>query len=332
MPDYRTVDINKLKSRPGQVRKEFNDEFIEELTASIRKEGVIVPIIVRAEGRGFEIVAGEQRWRAAKKAGVKEVPVAVVEADEKKVLELAFIENVKRKDLGGWEREEAIARMWESGSYRNLEELATALDYKKEYVQGILTARKLRREEDLPKETSTRLIVATAPADPVTRRAIIEATERGEMPKDIPLVTKLVSITRQAPESARSTIVRAVAEERLELSEVEEIAGVVKSRDEAEDLLKARRALSPKEFKATLSYVKREKEFGRTPVLKEVLKGDVVAWNSALETFRNGYETIQLIRPESLRGISQEYRNELLKIISDLQDRLNRMIRVLEER
>ncbi len=312
------------------MRQEFDDEFIEELAASIRKEGVIVPIIVRREKNGFEIVAGEQRWRAAKRAGVKQVPVAVVEADEKKVLELAFIENVKRKDLGGWEREEAIARMWESGSYPSLEELAKVLDYKKEYVQGILTARKLRHEEKLPKEPSTRLIVATAPADPVTRRAIIDATERGEMPKDIPLVTKLVSITRQAPESARPSIVRAVAEERLSLSEVEEIASVVKNREEAEDLLKARKALSPNEFKSTLSYVKREKEAGRTPVLKEVLKGDVVAWHAAIETFRTGYETIQLIRPESLRGISQEFRKKMLELAFDLQDRLDRIIRVLE--
>jgi ParB family chromosome partitioning protein len=177
MPEYRTVDISQIRSRPTQVRQEFDAEFIEELASSIRREGVIVPIIVRRAKSGFEIVAGEQRWRAAKKAGVKQVPVAVIEADEKRVLELAFVENVKRKDLGGWEREEAIARMWESGSYRSLEDLAKVLDYKKEYVQGILTARRLRKEENLPKGASTRLIVATAPADPATRRAIIDATE-----------------------------------------------------------------------------------------------------------------------------------------------------------
>src|SRR3989304_3911244 len=196
LPEYKNVNIHELRSRPDQVRQEFDAEFIDELASSIRKEGVIVPIIVRREKNGFEIVAGEQRWRAAKKAGIKTVPVAVVEADERKVLELAFIENVKRKDLGGWGREEARARMWESGSYKSLEDLAKVLDYKKDYVQNILTARKLRREEKLPKEASTRLIVATAPADRATRRAIIDATEKGEMPKDIPLVTKLVSIAR----------------------------------------------------------------------------------------------------------------------------------------
>jgi ParB/RepB/Spo0J family partition protein len=331
MPEYRTVDISQIRSRPTQVRQEFDAEFIEELASSIRREGVIVPIIVRRAKSGFEIVAGEQRWRAAKKAGVKQVPVAVIEADEKRVLELAFVENVKRKDLGGWEREEAIARMWESGSYRSLEDLAKVLDYKKEYVQGILTARRLRKEENLPKGASTRLIVATAPADPATRRAIIDATETGEIPKDIPLVTKLVSISRQAPESARQTIVRAVAKEKMELEEAGVFARVVNNREEAEDLLKARKSLSPKEFKATLSYVAREKESGRSPVLREVLKGDVVAWSAVVETFRSGYETLQLIRPESLKGIGKEFRKELLDLVYDLQERLRRMIEALED-
>src|SRR2546430_15078613 len=81
---YQMVPINRLYARSSQVRQEFDEEFIDELATSIKREGVIVPLIVREKKDGFEIIAGEQRWRAAKKAGLKEIPVAGDYADQRK--------------------------------------------------------------------------------------------------------------------------------------------------------------------------------------------------------------------------------------------------------
>src|SRR2546430_17269552 len=108
---YQMVPINRLYARSSQVRQEFDEEFIDELATSIKREGVIVPLIVREKKDGFEIIAGEQRWRAAKKAGLKEIPVAVGEGNPRKVLGPGLAGDFKRKKHGGWEIEEGIARM-----------------------------------------------------------------------------------------------------------------------------------------------------------------------------------------------------------------------------
>ncbi len=93
------VSIHKIFPNPTQPRKQFTDKSIEELSASIAENGVIQPIIVRNTERGFEIVAGERRWRAAQKAGVNEVPVIVKQVNDQQSLELALIENLQREDL-----------------------------------------------------------------------------------------------------------------------------------------------------------------------------------------------------------------------------------------
>lgn len=96
---YITVSIHKIAPNPAQPRKQFTHSSIEELAQSIAENGLIQPIVVRAKGKGYEIVAGERRWRAAQKAGVKEVPVIIKEVDDRQSLELALIENLQREDL-----------------------------------------------------------------------------------------------------------------------------------------------------------------------------------------------------------------------------------------
>lgn len=96
---YITVSIHKIAPNPAQPRKQFTDSSIEELAQSIAENGLIQPIVVRAKGKGYEIVAGERRWRAAQKAGVKEVPIIIKEVDDRQSLELALIENLQREDL-----------------------------------------------------------------------------------------------------------------------------------------------------------------------------------------------------------------------------------------
>ncbi|MGC1695002.1 MAG: ParB/RepB/Spo0J family partition protein [Pseudolabrys sp.] len=98
----RRAPIENLKANPRNPRRAFTEAELNDLTESIRERGIIQPIVVRAirgETDRFEIVAGERRWRAAQRAGLHEVPVAVVEATDAQALEFAIIENVQRADL-----------------------------------------------------------------------------------------------------------------------------------------------------------------------------------------------------------------------------------------
>ena len=97
---YRLLPIYKVEPNPDQPRHDFDEEELEALSESIRIHGIIQPITVRETSSGYyQIIAGERRWRAARLADLSEVPVVVIEADDKKAMELALIENLQRQDL-----------------------------------------------------------------------------------------------------------------------------------------------------------------------------------------------------------------------------------------
>lgn len=93
------VAIDKVNPNPKQPRTHFNETELRELSESIKAHGVLQPLLVRKQGDGFEIIAGERRYQAAKLAGLTEVPVTIKEADDQAVLEMALIENLQRSDL-----------------------------------------------------------------------------------------------------------------------------------------------------------------------------------------------------------------------------------------
>jgi ParB family chromosome partitioning protein len=100
MRSQRRVPIEFIRANPRNPRKLFSEAELEDLSASIRERGIIQPIVVRSRGPdAYEIIAGERRWRAAQRAGLHEVPIVVIEANDGEALELAIIENVQRTDL-----------------------------------------------------------------------------------------------------------------------------------------------------------------------------------------------------------------------------------------
>ncbi len=101
---YRLLPIYKVEPNPDQPRQDFDDEELDALAESIRIHGVIQPLTVREMPNGYyQIIAGERRWRAARMAELSEVPVVVIEADDRKAMELALIENLQRQDLNPME-------------------------------------------------------------------------------------------------------------------------------------------------------------------------------------------------------------------------------------
>ena len=127
---YKMLPIYKVEPNPDQPRRDFDEEELEALSESIAVHGIIQPLTVRETGTGYyQIIAGERRWRAARMANLSEIPVVVIEADDKKAMELALIENLQRQDLNpveealgyqslmaeyGMTQEEAAARVGKS--------------------------------------------------------------------------------------------------------------------------------------------------------------------------------------------------------------------------
>ena len=107
------VDIDLLSPNPRQPRAHIDETHLDELAESIRRNGVIQPILVRPAGDRFEIVAGERRWRAAQRAGLLKVPVVAREIPDEKLLEVALVENVQREDLNPIEEAQAYRRLTE---------------------------------------------------------------------------------------------------------------------------------------------------------------------------------------------------------------------------
>ena len=109
-----SVPIHKVEPNPLQPRKEFDPEALQALADSIAAHGMIQPLTVReVTGGYYQIIAGERRWRAARQAGLQEVPVLIVEADDRKVMELALVENLQREDLNPMEEAQGYQTLME---------------------------------------------------------------------------------------------------------------------------------------------------------------------------------------------------------------------------
>ncbi|HSN58728.1 MAG TPA: ParB/RepB/Spo0J family partition protein [Clostridiaceae bacterium] len=111
------ISINLIKPNEGQPRKTFDEEKILQLSESIKEHGIIQPILLKKDGENYSIIAGERRWRAAKAAGLKEVPVIVMDIDEKSVLEVSLIENIQRQDLNPIEEAWAFRKLIDDFSF-----------------------------------------------------------------------------------------------------------------------------------------------------------------------------------------------------------------------
>lgn len=137
--------IEEIHPNRTQPRKHFDEAKLQELADSIKEKGILEPLIVRRAGEGYEIVVGERRWRAAQKAGLKEIPVLLKELDDREVLEHSLIENIQRDDLNPMEEAEAYKRFTEEFGL-NQEELGARLGKDRSTVANTLRLLKLPNE------------------------------------------------------------------------------------------------------------------------------------------------------------------------------------------
>jgi len=142
------LPINDIKGNRLQPRKVFNKESLEELTNSIKENGVIQPIIVRSDkslAGKFEIIAGERRWLASQNAGLHEVPVVILNVDDIKLLELAIVENVQRQDLNSIEEARGYQKLIDDFNY-NQEKLSQFIGKSRSYIANSLRLLSLPEE------------------------------------------------------------------------------------------------------------------------------------------------------------------------------------------
>lgn len=139
------LDINEIAPNENQPRKEFNEEKIDELAASIEAYGLIQPIILRKTEQGYEIVAGERRWRAARKANLKKVPCIVKELTEEENMVISIIENMQREDLNPIEEAEALQQMLERFELSQ-EQVSRSVGKSRSYIANSLRLLKLPEE------------------------------------------------------------------------------------------------------------------------------------------------------------------------------------------
>lgn len=193
--EVKVVDIplSKLKPNPNQPRKTFNEESLTELAQSVAEHGIIQPLVVKKEGAGYIIIAGERRYRAAQKAGLKEVPALVRDFSDLETREISLIENLQREDLNAIEEAEAIKELMDSYSLTQ-EEIAKKLGKARPSIANAV--RLLNLPDSLQEAVRTNLLTAgharalLAVSNPVhqlemAQKAIEEGWSVREMEKQV---------------------------------------------------------------------------------------------------------------------------------------------------
>ncbi len=163
------ININDIKPNENQPRKVFNEEKISELSASILEHGIIQPLVVRKSKTGYEIVAGERRWRAARKAALKEVPCLIRKFNDEENMLIAIIENMQREDLNPIEEAEGLNQMIKTYGLTQ-EEVSRSVSKSRPYITNALRLLKLPAQiQDLVTEGK----ISTGHA-----RALISVTDK----------------------------------------------------------------------------------------------------------------------------------------------------------
>jgi ParB family chromosome partitioning protein len=200
------VRVERITPSPFQPRRSFDEAKIDELATSIRNQGIIQPLVVRPKGDGYELIAGERRWRAAMRAGLIQVPVVVREASDHDALQLALIENLQREDLNPIEEANGYRRLQEEFHW-NQEEMAEKVGKSRPAVANSL------RLLSLPAEVQQEVAAGKLPAgqarallglhaEPLIISATREVIAKGLSTRETEKMVKLLLVGRRRRRSA----------------------------------------------------------------------------------------------------------------------------------
>ncbi len=201
----RIVPVEHIESNPQQPRLAFNQDTLDELTASIREHGVLQPILVRPTGQNrYQLVAGERRWRATKQAGLATIPALIEEIDDDTALEISIIENLQREDISPLDEAAMYDRMVREHGY-SIRKLADKLGKDKGYLENRLRLAdappEVRELVSLRKDTLSHAYELMKVDDPRKRKRLADQVARGELT----LVKLRDKIEGRRTRSARAT-------------------------------------------------------------------------------------------------------------------------------
>jgi len=206
------VLISKIKPNRYQPRSHFDEQELSTLTESIRKEGVLMPILLRVQGDGYELIAGERRWRASQAAGLLDIPAVVREVDDLQALELAIIENEQRDDLTAVESARAYKRLIDEFSFTQ-QQVAESIGVSRVQVSNLIRLLQLpvsiqeMIEQRLLSMGNARPLVGldVGKAEALARKCIAEQWNSRKMEKEAKRV--LHTCVSHAPEPVDADII-----------------------------------------------------------------------------------------------------------------------------
>ena len=177
------LPIDRIQPNPDQPRRRFDPAELERLAESIRRHGVLQPVVVRQAGDGYELVVGERRWRAAQQAGRATLPAVVADVEPRERLELALVENVQRRDLNAIELAQAFHAL--AGAGATQEEIGARVGFERSTVANHLRLLELPREMQADVESGVLTLghakALLSIASPERRRALRERIVREEL-------------------------------------------------------------------------------------------------------------------------------------------------------
>jgi ParB family transcriptional regulator, chromosome partitioning protein len=183
---YAELPLNQIKPNPNQPRRTFNEESLKELAQSIKINGVLQPIRVRTNCDGYELIAGERRWRASQLAGLVTIPAVICETSDEKILQEQIIENLQRENVGYMDEARAIGRLREDLSL-DVKEISRLLGKGEAYIYNYLSLTKLPPSVQLSAEkkqftvTVALMIAALPDAAQQIEAGLALARERGQL-------------------------------------------------------------------------------------------------------------------------------------------------------
>ena len=264
----KMIPVEEIQPNPFQPRESFEKKSLKELADSMKSASTIHPIVVRPHGKGYQIVAGERRWRAAKLVGIREMPTLVKDVAEENVLLESLIENLHREELKPVEEEKVVYELWKSGRWRTYAEFGKAIGKSESWVTSHMQAKRIRDESvHAHPSISTRTIHDIAGLEKGDREIVLEKVEKGEI--KTPEVRDYARTVKKAPATIKRELLK--PESRITRKMAETIVTKLPTEEEQKvvvDEIKRFR-LTEDEVEDRVMEVRKAKEMGK-PLRKEM--------------------------------------------------------------
>jgi len=319
---FENVPTETIRPNPRQPREGFPREDLKELADSIRTLGIIQPIVVHEHRGGYQIIAGERRWRASQLAGMNEIPAIIKEnhRDESDILLESLVENLHRRDLESHERENALLELWNSRKFKTHEELASKVSKSASWLTENIRAAEIRHETRVSPKVSTRAIADTAGLEAKERTQILKKVEKGEL--EPAKVRKMAELVKTAPKPVKDELLKEKG--GLPASMIERILQLPDQRTQQQVMDEIKRyGYTEKQLEARVEEIRVAKRKGHPIPPPEAGETPAEAGEYLIEELRQITERILSVQGQRFHGLSAHQMQLVRDMIQDIESQLN---------